>query len=202
MLKHKGIFISVDGPNAVGKGTYIDALYHALASKHTTYVTKEPTATKLGRFAKTNEGGLSGLPYAFLIAADRCLHIETEILPRLENGEIIISDRYVESSFVLQKFDGVSYEAIWALNSKFIIPNLSILLLADQNIISQRLSQRTELSAFEKRMTRQDELVYYSDAKEFLIAKGYNYLVQQNNTTSDLETNVHEAILKIQRLLL
>ena len=192
-----GVFISVDGPNAVGKGTYITALSEALSVKHNIYVTKEPTTTRLGLFAKTNEGELSGLPYAYVIAADRCLHIEREILPHLQNGDVVISDRYVDSSFALQKYDGVSFETLWTLNSKFIIPNLSILLLANPDVITKRLEQRKELSSFEKRMTRQEEIEYYSNAVHFLSSKGYSFLVQQNNTTKDLAANIQEALSRL-----
>ncbi len=198
----RGLFISVEGPNAVGKGTYITALCNKLTNTgYSTHITKEPTATPLGMFCKTNEAKLSGLPYAILIAADRCLHIETEILPHINKGEIVLTDRYIESSFVFQKYEGVSYEKIWELNSDFPIPDLSILLLADHETIAQRLVERTKFSVFEMRMSRQEELEYYSQAKEFLSAKGFNYLVQYNNKMDQLEFNIELAAASILSLL-
>lgn len=189
----RGLFVTVDGPNAVGKGTFIDELLKKLSVQQKIYLTKEPTLTRLGKFAKTNEGELTGLPYAYLIAADRCLHIESDILPHLKRGEIVISDRYIESSFVYQKYDGVSYDEIWDLNARFLIPDLSILLIADSKIISQRLSERTEFSEYEKKMTRSDELVFYRAAKQFLSNKGFRYLEIANNSMDELKANIQIA---------
>lgn len=200
-ISDKGLFITVDGPNAVGKGTFIDKLLKALKVNQKIYATKEPTLTRLGKFTKTNEGELSGMPYAYLIAADRCFHIESEILPYLTRGYIVISDRYIESSFVYQKYDGISYDEIWNLNKNFLIPNLSILLLANETIISKRLSERTEFSDYEKKMRRSDELELYINAKQFLSSKGYNYLELGNNSMDELETNVEITCLAIMSLL-
>lgn len=200
-LYNSGLFVTIDGPNAVGKGTFIDKLAEKMSIQQEVYSTKEPTLTRLGKFAKTNEGELTGLPYAYLIAADRCLHIESEIKPRLKDGEIVISDRYVESSFVYQKYDGVSYDEIWNLNAHFLIPDLSILLIADSEVISRRLSERSEFSEYEKKMTRLDELAFYRDAKQFLSKKGYRYLELANNTIDELEANIQIACSEITSLL-
>ena len=169
----EGIFISIDGPNGAGKSTFIDALSKRIYYPRIPFLTKEPTQTEFGSYVKHNEGNLSGLPYAYLICADRCYQIENEIIPHLRAGQIVISDRYIESSIVCQGFDGVPLEQIWDLNRNFPIPHLSILLIADEAVIERRLSQRKFLSDFEKRMSRQEEVQRYIEAKEFLERKGF-----------------------------
>lgn len=99
----------------------------------------------------------------------------------------MISDRYIESSIVLQGFDGVSADQVWELNKDVVIPDVSIILLADDNLLAERLQQRDALSDFEKRMTPRQEIEGYRAAVDFLEDKGFRHLFFQNNTEDDLE---------------
>jgi thymidylate kinase-like protein len=62
-----------------------------------------PTANRLFYLAL-------GHALACLYAADRYHHVETEIRPRIEAGAIVITDRYIPSGLVIQRFDGVDPE--------------------------------------------------------------------------------------------
>ena len=104
----KGLFISVDGPNGAGKTTFIRTLVENLSVNYDVYDTREPSPTSFGTFVKKNEGGLKGMQYAQLIWADRHYHLQTCVQPQLSLGKIVVCDRYIDSSFVLQGFDGVS----------------------------------------------------------------------------------------------
>lgn len=115
----KGLFISVDGPNGAGKTTFIRTLVENLSVNYDVYDTREPSPTSFGTFVKKNEGGLKGMQYAQLIWADRHYHLQTCVQPQLSLGKIVVCDRYIDSSFVLQGFDGVSEEQIWELNKSF-----------------------------------------------------------------------------------
>lgn len=144
-------FITVEGPNGVGKSTFIERLEKRLSSKHMIYLTREPSNSNFGKYVKKNEEMLEGQAYAYLIAADRCYHLKNYVEPALEEGKIVISDRYIESSLVLQGYDGVKTEDIWRLNCKFRIPDLSVILLGSEEIINHRLLERNELTRFEKK---------------------------------------------------
>ncbi len=196
----QGLFISIDGPNGVGKSTFVDILSKRIQCKDNLFLTKEPTKTDFGYYVKKNEGHLSGLPYAFLISADRCYQIENEVIPHLENGQIVISDRYIESSIVCQGYDGVALDRIWDLNKYFPIPDISILLMADEEIIERRLSQREILSAFERKMSRHEEVQRYYQAKDFLEKKGFRYHICKNNNMRDLEQSMEDIINHIDCL--
>ena len=163
----KGLFISVDGPNGAGKTTFIRTLVENLSVNYDVYDTREPSPTSFGTFVKKNEGGLKGMQYAQLIWADRHYHLQTCVQPQLSLGKIVVCDRYIDSSFVLQGFDGVSEEQIWELNKSFLRPDLNIILLADPEILQKRLQKRESLSAFEKRMTREEEIYMYRKAIDF-----------------------------------
>jgi len=189
----KGIFISVDGPNGAGKSTFIKKLLERLSVSFPVTLTREPTETPFGEFVKRNEGSLKGIEYARLIWADRYYHIQQFVLPFLAERKVVITDRYIESSIVLQNFDGVPVNQIWELNKDFIIPDISIILLANDDLLVERLHQRNALSNFEKRMTRRQEVDGYRAAVAFLADKGFRHLLYQNDTEDDLGKNINDV---------
>ncbi len=197
----KGILVTVDGPNGVGKSSFIDALSVKLSSLFPVYLTREPSPTQFGEFVKQYEHHLSGMSYAQLIWSDRYFHIENFVLPELREGKVVISDRYIESSFVLQGFDNVPIEIVWDLNKDFIIPDISIVLLADPVLLEERLSKRKTLSSFEKRMTRTQEVNAYRETVNFLSEKGFQFLVYESNTAEDFERNVNEVYDRIYSIM-
>ncbi|MFT9427830.1 MAG: dTMP kinase [Sporolactobacillus sp.] len=195
-----GIFITVEGPNAVGKSTFIKNITQIAEQFCSVHSTKEPSKTELGEYVRRNESKLHGKPYAHLIATDRCYHLEEDILPNLKTHDVVISDRYIESSLVLQKFDGVDMEYIWKLNSDFLVPDLSLNLVAPDDQLEQRLSSRSQLSKFEIQMRRNDELRYYNDARFFLKSKNFNIVVLDNSEVN-FDRNLQIACEKIRELV-
>jgi thymidylate kinase len=72
---------------------------------------------------------LTGHALACLYAADRYHHLQTEIRPRMEYGEMVITDRYVPSGLVMQRFDGIDPAFLWQLNSEADRPDLEVVML-------------------------------------------------------------------------
>lgn len=198
---NNGVFITVEGPNGVGKSSFIETLSQKLSKAFPLFFTREPSPTEFGDFVKTHEHNLSGMSYAQLICSDRYFHVEKFVLPKLKSGAVVISDRYIESSFVFQGFDGIPVEEIWQMNKGFLIPDISIVLLADPEFLEKRLSQRAELSRFEKKMTREQEVYAYRNAVDYLSNKGFQFLIYENNTLEDLEKNSCEVCDKICSLM-
>lgn len=180
-----GCFITIEGPNGVGKSTFIHLLEEHLLKYKKVYTTKEPSTTSFGKYVQSNEGNLSGKSYAHLIAADRCYHIENFIMPNLKKYDIVLCDRYIESSLVLQYYDGVDLDYIWDLNKTFLVPDISLILTANIQVIEKRLNERQVLTAFEKRMTRKMEIELYLQAADFLKKKGFNIFNYTNNSKED-----------------
>lgn len=185
------IFITIEGPNGVGKTSFIKKLKENLSDDYLVFTTKEPSNSEFGNYVKKNENCLHGMTYAYLIAADRCYHLEKYIEPALNTNDIFISDRYIESSLVLQKYDGVTIEDIWRLNCKFRIPDLSIILLSEEKNLEDRLNEREKLSYFESKITRYEEIEGYVEAATFLKNKGFNIVLLNNNTQKDLYGNIN-----------
>lgn len=103
-----GLFIAFDGPNGVGKSTLIEYVQAALSeSGMNVWVTKEPTDTQLGKFTRQIAETLGGEGLTCLVSADRYQHLINEIIPKLEEKRIVLTDRYILSSLILQRMDNV-----------------------------------------------------------------------------------------------
>lgn len=191
-----GLLIVFDGPNGVGKTTIIKELYNKLVScGYNVKCTKEPTDSVLGMFARKESENISGEALACLIAADRYEHIKNEIIPSLCNNEIVLCDRYILSSFILQGMDGVEEEFIANINDKAIIPNIQIALIASNDVIQSRLSEREVLTRFEENNQTLLEIEYMN--------KGVNYLKRKEIETHcfNTEENLKENINKIYNII-
>jgi dTMP kinase len=77
-----------------------------------------------------------------LYAVDRCHQVETEVRPHTEAGRTVITDRYVTSDLVMQRFDGIEPASLWNLNAEADRPDLAVILEAELKVISKRLTAR------------------------------------------------------------
>lgn len=138
-----GLFVSVDGPSGVGKSTTARALARVLAAEgRTVHVTSEPSDGPIGRLARELTETVHGAALACLYAADRYHHLNTEILPHLHAGEVVITDRYIPSALVMQQLDGIDPDYLWRINARAARPHLAVLLDADPLVVTERLRDK------------------------------------------------------------
>jgi dTMP kinase len=195
------MFLAVEGPNGVGKSTVVAALVTALrgalGAQTPVLATGEPSGSPLGRAARAMEPELSGVALAMACAADRLHHVETEIEPALARGAWVVSDRYVPSSLVLQRLDGMDLASIWALNETALRPDLTIYLLDAPEIIAARLATRRRRSRLEGSATPALELAFYAEAQRFLAGQGWNQLVvhSRGRSPQDIAAEIVAATL-------
>ncbi|MFI6285923.1 dTMP kinase [Streptomyces sp. NPDC051018] len=131
MTQRRGLFITVDGPSGVGKTTTINALAEEMTESGLAIRrTAEPSSNPIGTFTRQNADGVHGHALACLVAADRYAHIEHEIGPWLRAGDTVLCDRYVASTLVLQRLDGVPLPYLLALNADIVLPDLAVILTA------------------------------------------------------------------------
>jgi dTMP kinase len=117
---------------------------------------------------------VTGHALACLYAADRYHHIETEIKPHLKSGQIVISDRYLASGLVVQRFDGVDPVFLWRLNEKVERPDLAVILDADPDVAAQRLEARGPHNRFQHTPgSSHTEVKFYRQATETLEEAGF-----------------------------
>jgi len=148
-----GLFISIEGIDGVGKSTQSDLLEEFLASQGQTVVrTFEPGGTELGQEIRHlllhRKGDVAPRAEALLYAADRAHHVATKIRPALDRGEVVLTDRYLDSSVAYQgvgralKAEDVRAISMFAVEG--LLPNLTILLDLEASEAANRRNQTGE----------------------------------------------------------
>jgi len=118
------------------------------SKKFKVHVTQEPSKNEIGvllrKFLKDNS--IPPTTDALLFAADRDLHYHNEIKKKLDEGYIVISDRYLESSIIYQSLqsDDISIDWVEELNKFVGRPDLTILLDIDPKVAMARKSGALE----------------------------------------------------------
>jgi dTMP kinase len=193
-----GWFVTIDGPSGVGKSTTVQALHEQLqAQGRPARRTVEPTTSDLGTFTRNHANEIHGLALACLVAATRYEHIDTVIEPVLRAGELIISDRYLPSTLVLQQLDGVPFEFLVDVNRHALMPDLSVILTADPGLIADRIATRGIRHRFHLDPTAPSrEVELYAEAAAYLMNRGVDVLVLDTSTAtpSDVARRIADAI--------
>jgi len=143
-----GLFITFEGGDGSGKSTQAALLERWLAGRGRTVVrTREPGGTDLGdelrEIVLHRRGHVAPRAEALLYAADRAHHIATLVRPALARGEVVIQDRYLDSSVAYQgagrEIDGdeIRRLSLWAAEG--LLPDVTVLLDLDPAIGRERL---------------------------------------------------------------
>jgi len=152
-LKQKPIFIVLEGGDAAGTTTHSRLLKGFLESQgFKVHLTQEPSQSKIGillrEYLKNKD--IPPSTDALLFAADRDIHFKNEIKKKLEEGLIVISDRYIESSIVYQSSQSPEISVEWVKEiNKFVgWPDITIILDIDPKIALAR-KENEDLEKFE-----------------------------------------------------
>ncbi len=169
-MHSKGFFITIEGIDGCGKTLLSTKLKEALEEKGSqVLLTKEPGGSSLGKKLREilhkRDEDFSPMAEYLLFAADRAHHFESIVIPSLEKGMVVISDRCADSSLAYQGFgQGVDKEMIqrvntWAMQN--VQPNLTLYLQLDFDTALQRMvASREELTSIEKRKAEFWKRVY------------------------------------------
>ena len=164
-----GLFISFEGIDGVGKSTQADLLESWLTEQNKDVVrTLEPGGTDVGveirKILLHHKGDLAPRAEAALFAADRAHHVASKIRPALEQGKIVITDRYFDSSVAYQgagrdhSRTEVRDLSLWAVGG--LLPDLTVLLdLPAEQARARRNTSGTEPDRLEKEKTEFFETV-------------------------------------------
>lgn len=106
-MKSPGFFITLEGVDGAGKSVQFRRLVRYLKARgYKVRSTREPGGTAIGEKVRailmSKKGDLSPLAELVLFYAARAQHLEEVIRPALERGELVISDRFNDCSFVYQ----------------------------------------------------------------------------------------------------
>lgn len=154
------MFISFEGTEGVGKTTLIRKIHQYFEQQGKEVVlTREPGGTPLAEqirsllLAVNHEEQMSHDTELLLIYAARAQHLQQVILPALEAGKIVLSDRFTDASFAYQCAGrGLSQEKLQLLNQTFVakMPNITFWLDAPIELGMTRARERGALDRFEQ----------------------------------------------------
>lgn len=148
-----GFFIVLEGIDGSGKTTVAQMLKQDLTKLgfkvHYTY---EPWDSHYVRVLKEHYVGIRDAYLdALTYACDRLVHLKLDVLTYLNEGYIVISDRYLYSSVAYQSSQNAPFDWVLTLNSIFPKPDLAILLDVDPEIgLTRRASMKSRFPEYEE----------------------------------------------------
>jgi dTMP kinase len=158
-MQHKGLFITVEGVEGVGKSTAMHFLQHWLTAHQIDFVqTREPGGTLIAEqirelFLKRQAEVMHADTELLMVFAARAQHLQQFILPAIAQGKTVICDRFTDASYAYQGAGrGISTERIgiienWVQDN--FRPDCVILLDAPVALCLERTKQRGALDRIE-----------------------------------------------------
>jgi dTMP kinase len=203
----KGIFIAFEGGEGTGKSTQSQLLSKWLEQEGETVVlSREPGGTELGKDLRKillghETGVISPRAEALLYAADRAHHVYSVIRPGLDRGDVVISDRYFDSSAAYQGAgrvlnpSEVARISRWATESLY--PTLTILIDVPAEIGLARLKSRDRLEAepteFHERVRQEFLQIALMDPERYLVVDG-------TQTVEEIHTEIIARVAELPAL--
>lgn len=185
-MTSRGLFVTLEGGDGVGKTTQSALLERWLVEQGRTVVrTREPGGTEVGVLVRDivlhHRGDIAPRAEALLYAADRAHHIDTVVRPALERGDIVLQDRYLDSSVAYQGAgrvlgrEEVRDLSLWATGG--LLPDLTVLLDLDPDAARARLDAddkpfdrlEAEKSEFHSRVRAEFLALAAAEPERFLV---------------------------------
>lgn len=208
MSQYPGKFIVLEGLDGSGQTTQAGLLKEWYDKAHQlAYYTKEPTEGPVGSFLRMvlsnrivstkrdkDYEPIDEYTLALSFAADRMDHLNNEIVPKLQDGVIVICDRYYLSSFAYQKL-GADLEWIRLINSKALKPDLTIFLDVPPVECKKRMNkQRWHVELYEQLSKLETVHQNFHAAIAQLRGEGDNIETINGNQTVEL---VHQHVVNL-----
>ncbi|MEN9872594.1 MAG: dTMP kinase [Actinomycetota bacterium] len=199
------MFISFEGIDGVGKSTQLESLQDFLISRgHKVLRTLEPGGTELGQEIRHlllhRKGDVAPRAEALLYAADRAHHVATKIRPALERGDIVLTDRYFDSSVAYQgaardlDVNQVREISLWAVDN--LVPDLTILLdLPAEDAMQRRSKTGTEPDRLER-----EKVEFFERARQMYLelAKEKRFLViDANQAVDQIQASIRDRLAEL-----
>jgi dTMP kinase len=209
----KGLFISFEGGEGAGKSTQTKLLAEWLEKQGEKVVlTREPGGTTMGNQIRqilldNNTGVISPRAEALMYAADRAHHVYSVVRPALDRGDVVITDRYIDSSIAYQGAGRVLLPAEvarisrWATES--LTPSLTIILDLPAEVGLGRLHSTDRLESeplqFHERVRQEYLNMAQVDPERFLVVDGrqsidqiHSVIVERVSTLPALKRNAKQ----------
>lgn len=208
-IQSPGLFIAFEGGDGAGKSTQAARLFDALESRGFSVLrTREPGGTPIGEKLRSlvldhGHGTIDARTEALMFAAARAAHASQVIRPALAAGQVVITDRYIDSSVAYQGAGrGLGAEGVLSLNewaTEGLHPDLTVLLDVEP---SDGRERRTAGDAGEDRLESEPDAFHSTIRHAFLdlaAAAPSSYLVLP--AKSDIETLAAQILERVDALL-
>jgi len=193
-MTKQGFFICIEGLDASGKTTQALRLVRNLRRRGFKAVyTTEPSSGEIGRFIRAcilqRRKRVPSVVEALLFAVDRIDHVERRIKPALQEGKVVVCDRYMFSSIAYQGATGLNMRWIEGINRAAIPPDLAIYLDVPPEVVVKRMKRKR--SVMERlQVQRRVREVYMK-----LVQSGRLTPIDANRPADDVSKNILEVTL-------
>jgi dTMP kinase len=200
----RGKFITIDGLEGAGKSTQIDFIKKYLSDRNRdVFLTREPGGTDLGERLRAllldkNIDAMNPDTELLLMFAARNEHVKKVIVPKLEQGVWVISDRFTDASYAYQGGGrGIPLERIgeleqWTLQD--FVPDMTFLLDLDVELGLSRVEQRGEKDRFEE-----EHRDFFNKVREIFSNRASKY--PERIKLIDASKNIDETSSQIKKIL-
>ena len=210
---HPGVFIVVEGVDGCGSTTHSRLLVKALKTAgRETLLTCEPTNGPIGGLIRqilqrrlfvadaTGPRGFAWTTMALLFAADRLDHLDSLVRPALEDGSVVVSDRYDLSSLAYQSATAPEAEDaipwIRELNVRAVRPDVTVVINVPAEVAEERRRGRGGVEEMFEHRALQERLVTIYERAETLVPGDRVVHVSGIGTQDEVGARVLAAVLE------
>lgn len=204
----EGIFITFEGNDGSGKTTISTKIFETLQNKgYPVLYTREPGGIEIAEQIRSiildpNNTEMDERTEALLYAASRRQHLVEKVLPALQEGKIVLCDRFIDSSLAYQGVGrGIGMEEIFNMNEFAIeghMPDATIFLSVSLKTGMQRVNQRGNLDRMD-----QESMEFHEK-----VAKGYECVKIRYadrmiiiDAEQEMDQVYEEALMQVERLI-
>lgn len=207
----RGCFITFEGPEGAGKTTIIEKLASELrkTSNYKIMITREPGGIHISEQIRQiildkENTKMDGRTEALLYAAARRQHIVEKIRPALDRGEIVLCDRFIDSSLAYQGYAReLGIEEVYAINEfavKGMMPDLTLYFDIQPEEGLERINKHKD-----REVNRLDleSLAFHTKVREGyqLLLKKFPDRIYEINASQSIETVLSESKEKVEEIL-
>jgi dTMP kinase len=206
----KGIFITIEGPEGAGKTTIIEMLLEKLESEGYPIIkTREPGGIEIAEQIRSvildkQNTSMDGRTEALLYAAARRQHLVEKVLPAIEQGFIVLCDRFIDSSLAYQGFArGIGMDDVYSINefaTENRMPDATLYFDIDPEIGIKRINEH---KGREVNRLDLENLEFHRKVREgyHILTKRYSNRIIEIDASQPLQKVFEEAVSSVRDLI-
>jgi dTMP kinase len=209
-MSNRGLFITVEGGEGVGKSTNMDVIERWLQQRRIDYCrTREPGGTPLaesirGLLLDTEDGSVSPMAELLLMFAARAQHIQEVIEPALSRGKWVLCDRFTDATYAYQG-GGRGMPMEWVSTLEALVqgalrPDITLLLDAPVEVGMSRAHKRGKLDRFER-----EEIAFFEKVRQTYLQRAASdparfRVIDTDRELADIATELQHILTNLEQL--